>query len=76
MTWYNAEPRCVQKTGGLGNVAIFGYFIYYCKTFIENYAGYYVIIWESFQIILPGGGTMVAFRGKILALGRWNLQIS
>ena len=24
----------------------------------------------------PGGGTMVAFRGRILALGRWNLQMS
>ena len=26
--------------------------------------------------MLPGGGTVVAFCGKILALGRWNLQMS
>ena len=24
----------------------------------------------------PGGGTVVAFSGRILALGRWNLQMS
>ena len=24
----------------------------------------------------PGGGTVVAFYGRILALGRWNLQMS
>ena len=24
----------------------------------------------------PGGGTVVAFCGRILALGRWNLQMS
>ena len=26
--------------------------------------------------MLPGGETMVAFCGRILALGRWNLQMS
>ena len=26
--------------------------------------------------MLPGGGTVVAFCGRILALGRWNLQMS
>ena len=33
-------------------------------------------IWESLQILLPGAGTVVAFCGRILALGRWNLQMS
>ena len=33
-------------------------------------------MWESFQIMLPEGGTVVAFCGIILALGRWNLQMS
>ena len=27
-------------------------------------------------IVLPGGGTVVAFCGRILALSRWNLQMS
>ena len=26
--------------------------------------------------MLPGEGTVVAFCGRILALGRWNLQMS
>ena len=26
--------------------------------------------------MLPGGGTVVTFCGGILALGRWNLQVS
>ena len=26
--------------------------------------------------MLPGGGTVMAFWGRILALGRWNLQMS
>ena len=26
--------------------------------------------------MLPGGGTEVAFCGRILALGKWNLQMS
>ena len=26
--------------------------------------------------MLPGGGTVVAFWGRILALGRWKLQMS
>ena len=26
--------------------------------------------------MLPEGGTVVAFCGRILALGRWNLQMS
>ena len=30
----------------------------------------------QFQIMLPGGGTVVAFCGRILALGGWNLQMS
>ena len=38
--------------------------------------GNYVTICESFQIILSGGGTVVDFCGKILKLGRWNLQMS
>ena len=29
---------------------------------------------NRFQIMLPGGGTLVAFCGRILALGRWNLH--
>ena len=29
----------------------------------------------QFQIKLPGAGTVVAFCGRILALGRWNLQM-
>ena len=33
-------------------------------------------MWESFQIMLPEGGTVVAFCEIILALGRWNLQMS
>ena len=73
LTRYKAEPRCVQKTNGL---AIYAYCIYYCQTFIKNYAGNYVTIWESFQIMLPGEGKVVAFCGRILALGRWKLQIS
>ena len=63
----------MQKTGGL---AIFSYCIYYCLTFINNYERDCVTIWESFQIMLPEGGTVVAFCGIILALGRWNLQMS
>ena len=35
-----------------------------------------VTICESFQIMLPGGGTVIAFCGRILILGRWNLQMS
>ena len=60
-----------KKTGGL---TLFACCIYYCYTFINNYAGNYVIIWESFQIMLPG--TVVAFCGRILAPGSWNLQMS
>ena len=73
LTRYKAEPRCVQKTGGL---AIFAHCIYHRWTFFENYAGNYVIICESFQIMLPGGETVVVFCGRILALGTWNLQMS
>ena len=36
---------------------------------------HYIRTWESFQIMFPEGGTVVAFCGRILALGRWNLQI-
>ena len=36
--------------------------IYYCLTSIKNYAGHYL------SIMRPGGGTVVAFCGKILAL--------
>ena len=43
---------------------------------MKKYAEHYVTTWESFQIMLPGGGTVVAFCGRILALGRWNLQMS
>ena len=63
----------MQKTGGL---AVFACCIYYCETFIKNYAGNYVSIWESFQIMLPGEGKVLAFCGRILALVRWNLQMS
>ena len=31
---------------------------------------------NRFLIMLPGGGTVVAFCWRILALGRWNLQMS
>ena len=73
LTRYKAEPRYVQKAGGL---AIFAYFIY-CETFIKNHRRNYVTIWESFQIMLPGGGgAVVAFCGRILALGTWILQMS
>ena len=73
LTRYKAEPRCVQKTGGL---TIFAHCIYHCWAFIKNCAGNYVTIWESFQIMLPWGGTVVAFCGRTLALGRWNKQMS
>ena len=61
----------MQKPGGL---AIFAYSIYYCWSFIKSYTGNYATIWESFQIMLPVGGTVVAFWGRKLALDRWNLQ--
>ena len=70
---YKAEPRCVQKTGGL-SILLTVYII--VKLLLKNYAGNCITIWESFQIMLPGGGTVVAFCGRILALGRWNLQMS
>ena len=43
---------------------------------MKNYAGNYVTVWNSFQIMLSGWGTIEAFCGKILALDRWNLQMS
>ena len=43
---------------------------------MKKYAENYVTTWESFQIMLPGGRTVVAFCGPILALGRWNLKMS
>ena len=44
--------------------------MYYCfENFRKKYAENYVTIWESFQInMLPGGETVVAFCGRILAL--------
>ena len=51
----------MQKTGGL---AIFAVHIIVKLLLKIN------------QIMLPGGGTVVAFCGRILALGRWNLRIS
>ena len=60
----------MQKTGGL---AVFAYCIFYYYTFVKNYAQNFVTIWHSFQIMLPVGGTVVAFCGKILVLGRGNL---
>ena len=35
---------------------MFAYCMYYCETFIKDYTGNYVTIWESFQIMLPGEG--------------------
>ena len=51
-------------------VGVFAYCIFYYYTFIKNYSGKFVTNWDSFQIMLPGGGTMVAFSGKIMLLGR------
>ena len=31
---------------------------------------------SSFKLYFPGEGTVVALCGRILALGRWNLQMS
>ena len=42
------------------------------ETFIKNHAVDFTIL-ESFQIMLPGGGTVVAFCEKILALGEGHL---
>ena len=36
---------------------------------VKNYAGNFVTIWESFQVMLPGGRAVVAFCERILALG-------
>ena len=41
---------------------------------MKKYAEHYVTTWESFQIIPPVGGTVVAFCGRTLALGRWNFR--
>ena len=37
---------------------------------------YIFIVKLLVKIMLPGEGTVVAFCGRILALGRWNLQKS
>ena len=33
-------------------------------------------MWESFQIMFPQRQTVVAFCGRILVLGSWNLKMS
>ena len=67
---YKPEARCVQKTGGL---AVFAYSVpvyVIVKLLVKIMQENYVTIWEFFQIMLPGGGTMVAFFGRILTLGQ------
>ena len=60
----------MQKIGGL---AISAYFISIIVKLVLKITQ--ETIWESFQITLPVGGTVVAFCGRISALGRWNLQM-
>ena len=50
--------------------------VYITVKLYEKYAENYITTWESFEITLPGERTVVAFCGRILALGRWNLQMS
>ena len=66
LTKYKAEPHHMQKTGGL---AVFAYCILYYYTFIKNYERNFVTIWDSFQIMLPGGRDSGSFLWKNIGLG-------
>ena len=71
LTRCKAEPCCVQKT--------VGYFCLLCILLLDfNWKLCRKLRYNLgvLSIMLLEGGTVVAFSGKILALGRWNLQMS